>query len=91
MLLGMDILQQSGFQIDLESRKIHFGDDREPEYTVPLESDVPYPVVEIRIDGHLLRLLLDTGSDSLAVLAEPLKHNRTLTDFPVSEFFNSHA
>lgn len=78
MLLGVDVLQQGGFQIDFESRKIHFGDDGEPEHSIPFEGDVPYPVAKIRIDGQLLTLLMDTGSDSLAVFADQLPNEGLL-------------
>jgi predicted aspartyl protease len=72
MVLGLDVLQHSSFQVDFESRRIHFGRNQQPENSVPFEPDVPYPVVEIHIDGRPVRLLVDTGSDSLAVLADRL-------------------
>jgi hypothetical protein len=72
MLLGLDVLKQSNFQIDFRSHRIHFGGIQEPENSVPMEPDLPYPIIEARINGQKVRLLMDTGSDSVAVLADRL-------------------
>ena len=75
MLLGLDVLQQTSFQIDFRSRKIHFGRNQEPEISIPFVPNVPYLMVEASIDGHSEKLLLDTGADSLAVFADRLPND----------------
>jgi predicted aspartyl protease len=69
LVLGLDVLRLTSFQIDFRSRRIHFGRNQEPEISIPFVPNVPYPVVEASIDGHSEKLLLDTGADSLAVFA----------------------
>ena len=72
LVLGLDVLKQSNFQIDFRSRKIYLGGLQEPENSVPLEPNLKYPIIEARINGQKVRLLMDTGSDGLAVLADRL-------------------
>jgi len=71
-LLGLNLLCQTSFQIDYQSRKIHFESRPRPENSVQFEPNVPILIVDSRIDGHSVKLLLDTGSDSLAVFADRL-------------------
>jgi hypothetical protein len=80
LLLGLDVLQQTSFQIDFKSPKILFGGYQEPENSVQFEPGVRYLVVESRIDGHSVKLLMDTGSDSLAVFADRLPNDARPTD-----------
>lgn len=75
LVLGLDVLRQSSFQIDFRSRRIHFGRNQEPEISVPFVPNVPYAVVEVSIDGHSEKLLLATGADSLAVFADRLPND----------------
>jgi len=75
MLLGLDVLQQTSFQVDFRSRKIHFGRNQEPETSIPFVRNVPYLVVETSIDGRSEKLLLDTASDSVTVFADRLPND----------------
>ena len=75
MLLGLDVLHQTSFQVDFRSRRIHLGRNQQPEISIPFVPNVPYPVVEASIDGHSEKLLLDTGADSLAVFADRLPND----------------
>jgi len=76
LVLGLDILRQASFQVDFKSRRIHFGGNQEPENSIPFMPNVPYLIVETIIDGHSERLLVDTGTDSLSVLADRLPIER---------------
>jgi predicted aspartyl protease len=75
LVLGLDMLRQTNFQVDFRSRRIHFGRNQEPEISIPFVPNVPYVVVEGSIDGHSEKLLLDTGADSLAVFADRLPND----------------
>ena len=75
MLLGLDVLHQTSFQVDFRSQRIHFGGNQEPEISIPFVPNLPYLVVEASIDGHSEKLLLDTGADSLAVFADRLPND----------------
>jgi hypothetical protein len=72
LLLGLDVLCQDSFEIDYESRRIRFGDLPTPKNSVPFERNVPRLVVESHIDGYFVNLLVDSGSDSLAVFTDRL-------------------
>ena len=75
MILGLDLLHQTSFQIDFRSRRIHFGGNQDPEISTPFVPNLPYLVVETSINGHSQKLLLDTASDSLAVFADRLPND----------------
>ena len=75
MLLGLDVLRQTSFQVDFRSRRIHFEGNQEPEISIPFVTNFPYLVVEASIDGHSEKLLLDTASDSLTVFADRLPND----------------
>jgi len=75
MMLGLDLLHQTSFQIDFRSRRIHFGGNQDPEISTPFVPNLPYLVVETSINGHSQKLLLDTASDSLAVFADRLPND----------------
>lgn len=75
LLLGLDVLLQTSFQIDYQLQKIHFGRQPTPENTVPIKPNLPGLVVESQINGHFVNLLLDTACDSLAVFADRLPEN----------------
>jgi Aspartyl protease len=75
MLLGLDVLHQTSFQVDFRSQRIHFGGNQEPEISIPFVPNLPYLVVEASIDGHPEKLLLDTASDSLTVFADRLPND----------------
>jgi len=59
--VGLNVLRQSSFQIDCQSRKSHFGWLPRPENSARFEPNVPILIVESRIDGHFVKLLLDTS------------------------------
>lgn len=75
LLLGLDMLRQTSFQVDFRSRRIHFGANQEPENSIPFVPNVPYLIVETSIDGHSEKLLIDTATDSLAVFADRLPND----------------
>lgn len=78
LVLGLDVLRQTSFQVDFRSRRIHFGRNQEPEISIPFVPNLPYPVVEAGIDGHPEKLLLDTGADSVAVFADRLPNSQSV-------------
>jgi hypothetical protein len=75
MLLGLDVLLQTSFQVDFRSRRIHFGPNQEPEVSIPFAPNLPYLAVEANISGRSDKLLIDTAADSLAVFADRLPND----------------
>ena len=72
VLLGLDLLSREDFQIDYAEQKIHFEQHAVPENVVAFELNKPELVVALRLEDHVLDVLLDTGSDSAAVFRNRL-------------------
>lgn len=64
-ILGLDILLGHCLILDYRTRQLIFACQTGWSSSVPLET--PYPVVPVSIDGHDYRLLVDTGSDVIAL------------------------
>jgi predicted aspartyl protease len=66
-ILGLDMLRGHCLTLDYRARQLIFACQTGWSTSVPLETNSPYPVVPVRIDDHDHRLLVDTGSDVLAL------------------------
>ena len=64
-ILGMDVLGRNSFRLDYESHLIEFGEFAPLGIPVDLSTQASLPIAEIKIDGKILHLLVDTGSDRL--------------------------
>lgn len=64
-ILGLDILGQTSFRIDYEHRVLEFGAVSGEGIAVGLSTRLGLPITEVKLNGHVLRLLVDTGSDHL--------------------------
>jgi predicted aspartyl protease len=64
-ILGMDILGKSSFRLDYGNQRIEFGEVAPVGIPINLSTGADLPIAEIKVGGKLLRLLVDTGSDSL--------------------------
>jgi len=71
VILGLDVLCQSSFEIDYKAQRIRFG-PQIAENSVSFEPNAPGLVVDGRVDDRSLKLLVDTGCDSLAIFADRL-------------------
>ncbi len=56
--------------IDFKSRRLQFGVRQQLEHTIPLETSDPEIIVVAMIQGHPLRLAVDTGSHTLILYRE---------------------
>jgi predicted aspartyl protease len=74
-LIGLDVLGQSNFTIDYESKRIAFGIPMSAPDTpagvahhyAAFESEPGFAVVQIQVQGQFFRLVLDTGSSDLVL------------------------
>jgi predicted aspartyl protease len=66
-IAGLDILSTGSFTIDYRRRKINFGPIAASEKAVHFETQIPYLSVKARIEGHEVRLLVDSGTWGLLV------------------------
>ena len=74
-MIGLDLLSQSSFSIDYERKTISFGSSQPLETVVTFTPGLPYAVVDVRAQGQLLRLMVDTGAKDL-ILFEPRVRGR---------------
>jgi predicted aspartyl protease len=74
-VIGLDVLARSSFRIDYERRELTFGPLPPREPAVPLEATPPFLTVQVTLNGHPVRLLVDTGAQRL-VLFERRMHDR---------------
>jgi hypothetical protein len=91
-IVGLDLLAQSSFAVDYESRKMVFGPIEVSSLMVPFKTAAPMVTVELRLDGQLVRLLVDTGSRDLLLFEGQLPAGlRKLPTHDVRQSFNSAA
>jgi predicted aspartyl protease len=71
-IIGMDLLKLSNFSIDYEAKKIIFH-SRPQHYAPPSgEPLLECVILELHVQGHLVRLIVDTGFPSLLLYEERL-------------------
>jgi predicted aspartyl protease len=76
-VVGLDVLGQTPFEIDYQSREIRFGTFPQLANTLTFDSRRGLPIIEAELDHVPLRLLVDTGASSLFLF-------RLSTPMPVS-------
>lgn len=73
-MIGFDVLGQSAFTIDYESRNLVFGQVDPSFNSVPYYPGLPYAIVVLQIQQQKLEILVDTGTSNL-VLFQSGVHN----------------
>ncbi|HKW64828.1 MAG TPA: pepsin/retropepsin-like aspartic protease family protein [Candidatus Acidoferrum sp.] len=80
-IVGLDVLGGQDFTIDYRLRQILIGAATTSGEAIPfelgMEADAPYVVVRMEMDSQFVRLLLDTGADSITLFASRVQ-GRTL-------------
>jgi len=66
-IIGFDLLNQSAFTIDYQSRKIVVGPIDPSLVAIPYQAGPGYAVVEMKIKQQKLLLLVDTGASNLVL------------------------
>jgi predicted aspartyl protease len=61
LVIGLDVLTESPFTINYESKKILFGDPPEQPVQVPIQSGLPFVSVMTRVNNVSYSLLVNTG------------------------------
>ena len=73
------MLGHEGFSIDYRARQILFGASDAADWVAGFDPRLPQVVVELQIDAHPVRLLVDTGAKYFILFArknsEPLPHD----------------
>jgi hypothetical protein len=74
-IVGMDVLGQSDFRLDYEKKMLVFGDALGEGIPVPFDARRAIAVASVQINGNPRRMLVDTGTDHVALLGIKLKHS----------------
>jgi predicted aspartyl protease len=72
-IAGLDILRSASFVIDYRREKIIFGPVAASEKAVHFETQIPFLTVKAKIEGHEVRLLVDSGTWGLLVYRNRLR------------------
>jgi predicted aspartyl protease len=88
-IAGLDILSSGSFTIDYRSRKIVFGPIAASERTVRFETQQPFLTVKAMIEGHEVRLLVDSGTWGLLVYRNRLQTTQQQVHFDSSVSISS--
>jgi len=72
-IAGLDILSTASFTIDYRRRKIVFGPIAASARAIRFETQVPFLTVKAKIEGHEVRLLVDSGTWGLLVYRNRLR------------------
>jgi predicted aspartyl protease len=72
-IAGLDILSTCNFTIDYRRQKIIFGPVSANEKEVHFETQIPFLTVKAKIEGHEVRLLVDSGTWGLLVYRNRLQ------------------
>ena len=72
-IAGLDILRSGSFAIDYRRQKIIFGPVAASEKVVHFETQIPFLTVKAKIEGHEVRLLVDSGTWGLLVYRNRLR------------------
>jgi hypothetical protein len=83
-VVGLDVLGTNSFSIDYRTKRLRFGSVRRTRSSVSFETGKPVVIVEARLDGHPVRLLVDTGTSVLVLFQSHLKR-------PISQFAGTTA
>lgn len=75
-ILGMDILGKLSFRLDYDHRALIFGEVSGGGIPVGLSTRLSLPIAEVKLNGRVVRLLVDTGSDHLVVFGKQVGGER---------------
>jgi hypothetical protein len=72
-IVGYDLLGQGPFTIDYEARKIIVGPIHPSLARIPYHPDLPFAVVDLKIGGRNLPILVDTGTSDLVLFESGIR------------------
>jgi predicted aspartyl protease len=77
-IIGLDVLSKSSFRLDYDKKQIEFGDVSDSGIAVPFDERTGTAVARVSLEGKPMRLLVDTGSDKVALLGGNLADTERL-------------
>jgi predicted aspartyl protease len=74
-IIGMDLLKFSNFSIDFDTHKITFHPSMQKATLVAGDPLLLCPILEIQVQGHQIRLIVDTGLTGIILYEERLRNH----------------
>ena len=84
-IVGMDVLSRSDFRLDYEKKILIFGSAPEEGIPIPFDARRTIAVASAEVNGSPRRMLVDTGTDHVALLGIKLKYNEGLELYSTSQ------
>lgn len=78
-MIGLDVLGESPFTIDYESRRLVFGPVDPSFSTAPYAPGLPYAIVVLQVQQEKLEILVDTGASDLVLFQSGLRNCHAVT------------
>lgn len=72
-IIGLDVLSMTNFRLDYDKKVLVFGDIPDAGIPVSLDARAGIAVALVTVDGKPVRMLVDTGSDRVAVFGGNFK------------------
>lgn len=67
-IIGMDVLGQTSFRLDYRAKRLNFGNVNQHGIAATMSAQMHVPIVTVQVEGHAVRLLVDTGTDRVVLL-----------------------
>jgi len=77
-ILGLDVLSKSSFRLDYQNKELEFGEISDEGIAVSFDERTEIAVAVVKLAGIPARLLIDTGSDRVAILGGNFGETRRL-------------
>jgi predicted aspartyl protease len=77
-VIGLDVLSKSSFRLDYQKKEMEFGEISDEGIPVSFDERTGTAVALVTLEGIPARLLVDTGSDRVAILGRNLAETKRL-------------
>ena len=77
-IIGLDVLSKSSFRLDYQKKELEFGEVSDDGIPVSFDERTGTAVALVSLEGISARLLVDTGSDRIALLGKNLAETKRL-------------
>jgi hypothetical protein len=78
-IVGLDVLGRQNFRLDYDKTTLTFDDQPADGISVPVDTHTGLAVASVNLEGKTARMLVDTGSDQVALFAASIKDAAGLT------------
>jgi hypothetical protein len=68
-IIGFDVLTKSSFRLDYAKKQLEFGEMAHPGIPVSFDPETNISVAGVSLAGKMVRMIVDTGTDRVVILA----------------------